>query len=1265
MSLRVLFVALGALLILGVVPVAPAHAAPLATAVAEPRHEPRLWMPINEGNDVGSVSALEYGPDGKLYIGGWFTHMGPPTGGFGIVDEDSGLFPLGGNHPYVDGTVYAAVADGTGGYFIGGDFQSVGGVERNNLAHMNADGSLDATWNPGATGGAVYALQVMGSYLYVGGDFTGIGGRSLSRLARVDKAAGTVPIVGFSPNPNSGVRALAAVGDTLYVGGLFSWIGGVERHNLAALDPSDALSPVESWNPDLNGAVWTLAVDNTYLFAGGSFTTVGGLTRNRVAQFSVADRSLTAGWDPSVNGTVYTIAINKQSTEDQVNRVLIGGAFTLVDGNTHLHAANVNYFTGETAGFIQPPSADGEVHAIVVTDTHVYFGGRFDTFAGQTDHRRIQRCENDVSLSYDSAWKSMSVGETVYCIVPTGDDLAVGGYLGSVGAHPRTRIAALEPSGELSSWYPTGGADGTVRAIEATNNGKLYVGGDFAIIGGQARSRLAELNPSTAAVVAGFNPLVNNTVYDIVSDGATVWIGGDFTTVAGVARNRIASITAAGALTDWYWGEGANDTVYALALGPANTTLYVGGEFTGISSVARNHLARLQSSGSAAVDSWNPNVTGAAVKSLLLASTTLYVGGDYTAVGGTPRMNLSAVNTGTAALLPWDPQSNGRVDAIARSVNDANATIYIGGAFTGVYDNDNYDYVAAVRPVGYTGDGDLILTSWRVGPNAQMTALAADATGVVVGGNFTRFYLGTTRMRYYSGVARFDLDQAPPVATMKINDDAPSTPSNTVTLRNTLSGEVPGYTLQRFKNSEALFFGAWEPYTSTRAWTLTVGDGTKTVQAEFKDESGNITAVSDTILYAATAANEHPVLAAIGDKAVNELALLTFTAIATDSDGDTLSYSLEGAPTGAAINPTTGVFTWTPTEGQGPGSYPITIVVRDGKGGSDSEAITVTVAEVSDTSGGPTVTPVAGTTRIETAVEASRLGFTSSEYVIIATARSFPDALGGSALAGVLDAPILLTEPTVLSDAVKTEIARLSTTKVIVLGGEGAVSPGVFAALDALPDVTAERLAGATRYTTAEMIAERTIAEQGSAWDGAAFVATGESFPDALGGSPIAAAKGWPIYLVHPNTANHDALVAAMKADGVTSALILGGTGPVPASFETKLNAAFADTRVDRLAGTNRYATAVAVATYGVNAAGLSWDHVAIATGENFPDALSGGALQGKSGSVMLLAYPGYLHTEVATALGTNKTTISEVRFLGGTGAVPLAIRNEVITQLQ
>jgi len=99
-----------------------------------------------------------------------------------------------------------------------------------------------------------------------------------------------------------------------------------------------------------------------------------------------------------------------------------------------------------------------------------------------------------------------------------------------------------------------------------------------------------------------------------------------------------------------------------------------------------------------------------------------------------------------------------------------------------------------------------------------------------------------------------------------------------------------------------------------------------------------------------TGGNSAPVLSAIGNKNVNEGSALVFTALAADPDsGQTLTFSLDlGAPTNATINPGSGVFTWTPNENQGPGSYPITIRVTDNGSPSlsDTETITVTVNEV-------------------------------------------------------------------------------------------------------------------------------------------------------------------------------------------------------------------------------------------------------------------------------------------------------------------------------
>jgi hypothetical protein len=102
--------------------------------------------------------------------------------------------------------------------------------------------------------------------------------------------------------------------------------------------------------------------------------------------------------------------------------------------------------------------------------------------------------------------------------------------------------------------------------------------------------------------------------------------------------------------------------------------------------------------------------------------------------------------------------------------------------------------------------------------------------------------------------------------------------------------------------------------------------------------------------------NVAPILGPIGNKAVNELTLLTFTATASDADlpAQTLIFSLgAGAPAGALIT-SAGVFTWTPTEAQGPGSYVIRIIVSDGLA-QDYEDITVTVNEVNQP---PVLSPI-------------------------------------------------------------------------------------------------------------------------------------------------------------------------------------------------------------------------------------------------------------------------------------------------------------------
>jgi hypothetical protein len=134
-------------------------------------------------------------------------------------------------------------------------------------------------------------------------------------------------------------------------------------------------------------------------------------------------------------------------------------------------------------------------------------------------------------------------------------------------------------------------------------------------------------------------------------------------------------------------------------------------------------------------------------------------------------------------------------------------------------------------------------------------------------------------------------------------------------------------------------------------WTPTEADGPGTyiVTVRVTDNGSPNLNDSETIQITVNEVNTAPVLAAIGNKSVNEGSVLTFTASATDGDvpAQALTYSLDtGAPSGASINATSGAFTWTPSEAQGPSTNSVTVRVTDSMGGTDSETIQITVAEV-------------------------------------------------------------------------------------------------------------------------------------------------------------------------------------------------------------------------------------------------------------------------------------------------------------------------------
>ena len=216
------------------------------------------------------------------------------------------------------------------------------------------------------------------------------------------------------------------------------------------------------------------------------------------------------------------------------------------------------------------------------------------------------------------------------------------------------------------------------------------------------------------------------------------------------------------------------------------------------------------------------------------------------------------------------------------------------------------------------------------------------------------------------------------------------------------------------------------------------------------------------------------------------------------------------------------------------------------------------------------------------------------------------------------------------------------------------MSDGVEAAVEAIVGSPATRLGGADRFETAELIAEEVVGVMGDGWDGTAFVATGMNFPDALAASPLSSYTGYPIFLARADGIS-DETQAVMDDLGVTDVLLLGSPGVLPAAVGSQ-----GGVDVTRIAGDDRYETAIGAATWGVEEFGMSWSPLALATGENYPDALSAGPAQGMKGSVMLLTTGDYLYPATEAALVANASQIGQIDWIGGLPAISQDVRDEV-----
>jgi hypothetical protein len=282
-------------------------------------------------------------------------------------------------------TKVAALAGAGGKIWIGGKFDAVDGVARENLAAVSADtGIVDPSFNPcvgsATSSPTVRALLASETKVYVGGDFTRIADKTRARLAAFDLSGNLDPT--WQPRTDSQVRSLAFSCDktTVFAAGKFANASGPDkvfspRERLARFDATSGA--LDLWATPLGTVKEGDIADDlavtceriTVAYAGPNFTRSYHLDNGTDG---------TMAWEDKSAGDVQTVAMLGP------DKVVLGGHFGQVNKVQRTRIALVNLSDGS----VDPnwhPDVDGSFFGpwdLLVDDNHLYVGGVFKTVGG-------------------------------------------------------------------------------------------------------------------------------------------------------------------------------------------------------------------------------------------------------------------------------------------------------------------------------------------------------------------------------------------------------------------------------------------------------------------------------------------------------------------------------------------------------------------------------------------------------------------------------------------------------------------------------------------------------------------------------------------------------------------------------------------------------------------------------------------------------------------------------------------------------------------
>lgn len=464
------------------------------------------------GSTTAILSSIRVQQDGKILIGGKFKlHGATPiianaTAAGNIVRLNSGgSRDTSFNTIGADGQVYDIAIQSNTNVITAGLFESFGNIARRRIARSNANGNVDITFNTGTgSNSSVHHMKVLADgKILIAGNFRLYNGVVRNRIAKLN-ADGTLDMT-FNSNLliDSSILTFEVQPDgKILIGGNFTTVGGISRSLIARLNADCSLDTSFNVGSGFSSnRVNDIALQSDgKIIVGGYFTTFNGVTCNRIVRLN-ANGSL----DTSFNvGTAANDSVSSVMVQSD-GKIIVCGNFYSFNGVAREGIIRLNSNGSIDNTFSIGSGLNGTVNCIKeLPNGKILIAGLLDTYNG-SNIGPMARLNHDGTLD-NTFFLPHETAATVRSFVIQPDGHIIAGGTGFEYIYNSLRnVAKMDADGNVDSNFNFNthlGPNGAIHAIGLQSDSKIILGGDFDAFDGVGRNRMARLNNTS---VLGIN----------------------------------------------------------------------------------------------------------------------------------------------------------------------------------------------------------------------------------------------------------------------------------------------------------------------------------------------------------------------------------------------------------------------------------------------------------------------------------------------------------------------------------------------------------------------------------------------------------------------------------------------------------------------------------------------------------------------------------------------------------------------------------------